>query len=411
MTDADVLVVGAGLAGLSAARTLSRAGVAVRVLEAGDAIGGRVRTDQQDGLLLDRGFQLLNPSYPAVRRLVDVDALRLHPFRAGLLVARGDVRLLVGDPRRWPRAAVTALRAPIGSPAEKFNFARWCAELGLLPAARITRPPDRALSEILRDRHLDGAIDECVIRPFLAGVLGEDELASSGRFAQLLVRSFVRGTPSLPHRGMRALPEQLAGGLDVALGCAARATTATTVATDDRELRADAVIVATDPRTAATLAGTAVPRLYGLTTFYHRADAAPVADAVLLVDADHRGPIVNSAVVSNAAASYAASGALIASTVLGADGSSAAESIVRTQLAAMYGADTRAWEHVATYAIADALPAVAPGTPLRRPVRLDNGIFVAGDHRDTSSIQGALVSGERAANAVLARLGKAARTG
>ncbi len=52
----DVIVVGAGLAGLHAALRLQAAGREVIVLEASDAVGGRIRTDEVDGMLLDRGF-------------------------------------------------------------------------------------------------------------------------------------------------------------------------------------------------------------------------------------------------------------------------------------------------------------------------------------------------------------------
>ena len=52
----DVVVVGAGLAGLSAATRLSDAGLDVVVLEASDGVGGRMHTDRVDGFLLDRGF-------------------------------------------------------------------------------------------------------------------------------------------------------------------------------------------------------------------------------------------------------------------------------------------------------------------------------------------------------------------
>ena len=78
--DADVVIVGAGLAGLRCARRLTELGRHVVVLESSDAVGGRVRTDIIDGYRCDRGFQVLNPAYPAVRRWVDVSRLDLKPF-------------------------------------------------------------------------------------------------------------------------------------------------------------------------------------------------------------------------------------------------------------------------------------------------------------------------------------------
>ena len=79
--DVDVIVIGAGLAGLTAARHLEAAGQRVQVLEADTKVGGRVATDRVDGFLCDRGFQVLNPAYPAVRRDVDLDALGLSRGR------------------------------------------------------------------------------------------------------------------------------------------------------------------------------------------------------------------------------------------------------------------------------------------------------------------------------------------
>jgi predicted NAD/FAD-dependent oxidoreductase len=71
----------------------------------------------------------------------------------------------------------------------------------------------------------------------------------------------------------------------------------------------------------------------------------------------------------------------------------------------LYGVPTRDWELIASYPIPYALPAMPVPFELRRPVRTAQGIYVAGDHRDTSSIQGALVSGRRAAHALLTDLG------
>ena len=396
-------MIGAGLAGLRAALRLQQAGRDVLVLEAAGAVGGRVRTDRVDGVRLDRGFQLFNPAYPAAS-VFDHDALALKPFRAGVIVALNDSRYLLGDPRRWPAAAIPSTRAPIGSVLEKIRFAQWALTAGVGPVSRLIAADDRSLAAELAAHGLDGRIAQTVIRPFLSGVLAEGELESSARFARLLVRAFVRGTPALPAAGMQALPEQLATRLapgTLRLNCAVDSVRSGRVRTADGELTADAIVVATDPVTAASLTGLARPVMRGLTTYYHRAASSPSPHAALHLDGQARGPIVNCAVVSDAAPIYSDRGALIASTILGADDS--IEAVVRAQAGVIFGVDAHEWEHVATYAIPHALPAMMAPLDLRQPVALGDGLFVAGDHRDTASIQGALVSGSRAAAAVLQR--------
>jgi glycine/D-amino acid oxidase-like deaminating enzyme len=404
---ADVVVVGAGLAGLAAARRLHAAGLDVIVTEAADRVGGRVRTDRVDGLLLDRGFQQFNRAYPAAR-IFDLDALELRPFRPGLIVALGDQRYRLGDPRRWPSSAVSTLRAPVGSPWQKLQLLRWIVEVNAAPAGRLLAAPDRALAAELTSRGLDGRLGRTVIRPFLAGVLGEESMSTSARFASMLMRSFARGVPALPTYGMQALPDQLAAGLRagvVRLNTAVHDVTEGVVHTDQGSITARAVIVAADPRTGCALTGLPAPTMRGLTTFYHLAAQPPSSERVLHIDGERRGPVVNTVVVSNAAPTYARHGALIASSVLGADDSSDMEALVREQAGAIYGVDAREWTHVATYAIRDALPALPAPLNLQRPVSLGNGLYIAGDHRDTASIQGALVSGRRVAAAVLGQFG------
>ena len=97
-SQADVVVVGGGLAGLSAAVNVHRAGLTVIVCEAGDQVGGRVRTDRRDGFLLDRGFQVVLPGYPELRRQVDLSALRLRPFLRGVLAMTPGGRTCLAAP-------------------------------------------------------------------------------------------------------------------------------------------------------------------------------------------------------------------------------------------------------------------------------------------------------------------------
>ena len=407
-SDAPVIVVGAGLAGLACAQLLSREDVEVVVLEASDGVGGRVRTDVVDGYRCDRGFQLLNPAYPALSDVLGAAgtaALDLRAFGAGVVVAHGRTRSVLADPRREPSLVLASLRAPLGTFAEKVRFATWAAST-LLPVRRQLAGTDRTLAAELDAYGVTGRLRAGVVDQFLAGVLAEDEGASSAHLVRLLVRSFVLGSPSVPALGMGRLPQVLAATLPagtVRLGTGVRSVTGCTVRTDDAELEASAVVLATDPATAGRLADLDVPPMKSLTTFWHATDEPPTGRPLLHLDADHRGPLVNTAVLTTVAPTYAPAGrSLVASTVLGADGSAAAERTVRRQAALVYGVDTDAWDLVATHVVAAALPAQPPPLHPRQPVALGGGLFVAGDHRDTASIQGALVSGRRAATAVLA---------
>lgn len=403
--DGPVVVVGAGLAGLACARRLHAVGRDVLVLEAADEVGGRVRTDLLDGFRCDRGFQLLNPAYPEVRRVVDLTALRLRSFDAGVVVATQGHRLLLGDPRRLPASLPgTLLRA--GTPREKLALVRWALP-ALGPVDRLLALPDEPLRRSLDEAGVHGEV-RTVVDTFLAGVLGEDDGSTSATFARLLVRSFALGLPSLPEEGMGALPAQLAVGLppgSVRTGVRVRAVRAgdrPAVETDDGTVPAAAVVLAADPVTAADLIGVRAPVMHGLTTFWHAARQAPTSQRLLHLDGDRSGPIVNTAVVTAVAPSYAPAGRhLVASTVLGAHGDAGTERAVREQAGRVYGCSTADWETVTVSEVPHALPAQEPPLRRRRRVRLGDGLYVAGDHRDTASIQGALVSGRRAAEAVL----------
>ena len=410
--EVDVVIVGGGLAGLSAARRLDRAGVEWLLVEGSDRLGGRVATDVVDGWRMDRGFQVLNTAYPRLPALVDVDALDMRYFTSGVLVRRGGALHRLENPLRGPLATPKTLTSGVGTFADRLKFAALATRCATLPAAKLLDMPETTTQEMLRGAGLSHRIIEEVLRPFFSGVFADRSLDTSSHVAAMVLRSFTRGRLGVPAAGMAALPAAIAGPLpfpQLLIGARTVSVGPGMVLTEGGEIRCRAVIVATDPMTAATLLPQLPrPDMHGLTTFYFGADRAPIDEPILLLDGDRREIIANTVVMSNAAPEYAPGGkSLIAATVVGVSApSSASEQVIRVELARIYGAPTDDWELLNVVTIPQALPAArTPQARLRKPVALGDGLFVAGDHRDSPSSQGAMAGGWRTAGAVLASLG------
>jgi phytoene dehydrogenase-like protein len=405
-----VIVVGAGLAGLACASDLVAAGATVRLLEAADAVGGRVRTDRQAGFLLDRGFQVFNTSYPQVRRRIDLRALQLRPFTPGMLLYTSDGRVRFTDPTRRPRQTTEVLAGHLAGPRDLTALSVLTARDVLGPVSRIRHRRDRTTLTALKRAGISSDLIERLFRPFLAGVFLEEELETSSRFFHLVWRSMLRGSLCLPRYGIQAVPEQLAAALPpgtIRLETPVESLTdAGVLLAGGSERRADAVVVATGPAAAASLLpGLRVPATRTVTTIYHAAPESPLAEPTLLVDSERR--ILHTSVLSEVTPGYSSNGrALVSTSVLGA-GEAGLEAAVRARLATLYQVDTTGWDHLATYTVPDALPAMAAPHPLIRGCRVAPGRYVCGDHRATGSVQGALASGARAAREVLAAGGQA----
>jgi phytoene dehydrogenase-like protein len=393
----DAVVVGAGLAGLRAARELTRHGLDVVVLDAADRPGGRIATDVVDGFRLDRGFQVLNTIYPALRAVADLDALDLLPFVPGAAVRGDDGRLhTLGNPLRRPGLAWPTLTTGLLTPAAKARLVAWTAAVVATPPRRTARRIDRTAARDLAAAGLDGPALGTFFRPFLSGVLADRDLVTSAAYVRLVWRCFVLGTIAVPAAGMGALPAQLAEGLPLRLGQKVTGVAPGAVETPDATLTARAVIVATDPATAATLLpGLPEPSMRALTTYHYATPEPPSAASLLHLDG-RGGPVANAVVMPGQR--------LVSATVVG---TAADEALVRRETGRLFAAPTDGWELLRVDEIAGALPSFPAGRPLRSPVDLGEGLFVTGDHRDTPSQQGALVSGRRAAHAALGHLGVA----
>lgn len=412
----DVVVIGAGLAGLRCAGLLAAQGLDVVVIEAGDAVGGRERTDIVDGFRLDRGFHVLNPAYPTLRRSVDLDALAMGRFPVGVRVRTEDGTAELRHPVRHPLSIPATLGSSLVSAADAVALARWAAPALALPLSRLAED-DVSLSEGWDAAGLRGPLRTAVLEPFLAGVLAEDRGATSNAFVRLLVSYFAFGRPGLPAQGIAAVPEQLAAraravGADIRLHTRAERATSSGdgvevgVAGGDT-VRGARVVVAVGPDAVPGLTDLPRPATNGLQTWWFATEEPPTRSALLAIDGCRRGPVVNTVVMTHTVPSYAPAGRhLVAATcLLPRDRDASGEGDVRRHLGEIWGADVNAWELLRRDDIPDALPAQpAPLQPARAP-RHGERLYMAGDHRDTASIQGALASGERAARAVLSDAG------
>lgn len=409
-----VIVVGAGLAGLCCARALMKADVPAIVLEAGDAPGGRVRTDVVDGFALDRGFQVLLTAYPEAQAVLDYDALKLGTFYPGALIRLAGKFHRVADPWKKPVDAAAAFLSPVSTPADKIRLGVLRQAIASGTVEDIWRRPESSTATHLREAGFSETSIDRFFRPFFGGVFFDRSLQTSSRMFEFTFRMFNSGATALPARGMQRIPEQLAAGLPAgALRCNTRVASITPDAVtleSGQTLRARAVVVATESHAAVQLCGTRARDInttwVSTSTLYFAADRPPVDEPILVLDGDGTGPINHVAVHSLVSASYAPPGKhlISLSTTASATGDLRAQAL--EQMRSWFGSQVDAWKHLRTYDIPHALPRQMSGA-LRdpfRPSRLEPGLYLAGDHRENASLNGAMVSGRRAAEAVIGDL-------
>ena len=395
------------------------------LLEAADAPGGRVRTDTVEGFLLDRGFQVMLTAYPEAKRLLDYGALDFKKFKPGALVWHGGRFHRFADPIRNPAGAAQFLFDSIVPFADKLGVAKLRARVQRGTCEELFARPEKTTRDCLQAVPFSAAIIERFFNPFFGGVFLERELVTSSRFFEFLFRMFSVGDTAVPAAGMQQIPLQLASGLRPGvLQVGARVSRVKRVGTSfqievagRQTVQASAVVLAVQGNEANLLlsgvGGWSVPevRAWNKTTaFYFAAPEAPVSEPIILLNGEGSaaGPVNNVAVMSAVSARYAPPGEhlVVASVVGDAPEDDAAldrlEQSVRTHMSNWFGDGVSSWRRLKAYPLARALPQQRHAEWEQNPVRVaaSGGVYMCGDYRETASIQGALASGRRAAQAV-----------
>ncbi len=402
LTTHPVTIVGAGLAGLTCATHLHRANIPFRLIDAADAVGGRVRTDSAEGFTLDRGFQVLLTAYPECQALLDYDALDLQFFYDGALVRTHGHFHRIADPFRHPFDAPRTLFAPVGTLADKLRVARMRSALTAQSLDDIFSAPEQTTRQALATRwgFSDLMIDR-FFRPFFGGVFFDTELNASSRLFEFLFKMFAEGDTTVPAQGMQAIPTQLASQLPsdcIDLNTQVAAIEDNQVRFDDgTSAPASAIVIATDETISTKQRST--------TCLYYAAHESPLDDPILALNGDQDGLLNNVAVMSDVAPSYAPDGETLISAVVVGDpleDDDALERTVRRELIDWFGLPAGGWTHLRTYRIEHALPDQTP--PFVRHdadmVRHHDGVYVCGDYLRTASINDAMGTGRMAAEAI-----------
>jgi phytoene dehydrogenase-like protein len=415
----DAIVVGAGLSGLACALHLHRAGRSVSVLEASNSVGGRVRSDVVDGFTLDRGFQVLLTAYPEAKAVLDYRALDLKKFSAGAFVQLENTRAYLANPLREPKAILQTIKAEIGTPMDKARIARLQFSASKQSEQQTWDKPEMQTVEYLKSLGFSNTIVERFFRPFFGGVFLDYELKTSSRMFDFVFAMLAAGDNAIPACGMGAISDHLASKLPAGMIRLSQRVVnvepGSVTLIDQGKLRAQTIVIATNGVQASKLLGADViaePGSSPVSCLYFSADEAPFQNPSIVLNgmgaAD--GPVNNFCVPTNVSKSLAPAGKhLLSASILGSHSAADDADLVgaaRTQLTRWFGETVKTWKHLRTYHIQHAQPAQPPGVlqPSQRDVSLGQNLFVCGDHRDQASINGALVSGRRVAEAVLAQL-------
>lgn len=414
----SVAIIGAGLSGLSCAYHLKQADIPFRILEASDDVGGRVRTDEVEGFLLDRGFQVFLTAYPLCQALLNYQQLGLANFKSGSKIYNNHQLHTLIDPWENLPGGLASAFSPVGTVADKLRIAQLRNKvLAYTSPDDIFKGFETSSLSYLQQAGFSIQFIEQFFTPFLGGVFFDKDLRTSSRMLEFVMHMFAKGDVALPQQGVGAIAQQLAKTVGVKNIRLNTPVTALTdygyIIDDDIEVKTLKTVVATSAMAAKKLLPKfKTPAFRSVTTLYFAANQSPDSDKLLLLNGSPTGCVNNVAVVSDVQPTYAPAGqSLISVTILANsrcdDDLLAAQT--KAELQNWFGVQVKDWQHLKTYRIRHALPQnFMPNANLKpQSVRYNSKTLVCGDYLENPSFHGAMAAGKRAAQAIITQLGKA----
>jgi protoporphyrinogen oxidase len=407
-----IVIIGAGIAGLTCAKYLKDKGVEALILEASDAAGGRVRTDTVEGFKLDRGFQVFLTSYPEARKLLNYEELRFQNLPSGVRIRNGGNFFVMPNPLKDILTAPQALFSPVGGFFDKLKVLQLNLETrgAPEPGDAANRNVNESTAAFLKNYGYSETIIEQFFKPFFGGVFLEKALATESGFFKFLYNQFSVGEVVVPANGMQAIPEQIAAHLSanqIRLNTPVAKISGKTIYPENGEIiEAEKIVLATDARAAARLLGEESQTEFNGTVCLYFASDTPLkldGEPYLIINSNANELINHILIASDVAPSYAPAGkTLISVNIIGNKEMSDddLQEKVRAELFKWFGTKND-WRHLKTYRIKDALPQFFQKTATENDLKINEYTYRCGDYTAYPSLNAAMKTGRKVAGMLL----------